>query len=195
MDQQRRLIAPAAGGHLPETGVAADGRDRGIGLDPAAALFQQPGIARQHAVDIDILGVALDGGAGDDLGAQDRHQLDRLRRAQPLQPLGAAAIGLERVQLVFGRHHHLAARRQQAALRDPLGRLEKPGGGGIERAQGGIAVVADEDRRRAAGGVIADLPLGLEHADRAIGGKLGTGANAGDATADDENIRPGHDAS
>src|SRR6056297_3352717 len=121
-------------------------------------------------------------------GAQDGDQIDRVCGLQQVDPGSAVAIGLQRAELVLACQQQLAARRQERAVTDALWCLEYRSGGGIERTQGGVAVIADENRGRAPGGMIPELRLGLDHRDAGMGSQLSGGADAGDPASDDDDV-------
>src|SRR5580700_6972141 len=77
-------------------------------------------------------------------------------------------------------------------LRETLGRrLEKGPARNSQAADDGRAVIFREARRRATGGVIAELRFALEHRHGGELRKLIRGARPGDASADHDDVRLG----
>ena len=185
--QHRRLEHSGPGLDPPDTAGPGDPFGPGIRDDPAAMGPQPAREALQQAVDIDVAGVALQSRGPDQIAAEHRHQGDRLVRSQAFHPGALGEMALEGRKLVLGRHQHLAARRQQRSVDEVRG-VELRSADGVERAQGGVAVVGDEDRRRPAGGVVADRRLALQHDHPGIGCQPGGGGDPGDAAADHQDV-------
>lgn len=93
---------------------------------------------------------------GDAIGVQDRQIRARLVECQALQP-HMGAVGLEHCRVLGPAHDHQAAIRQNPAMRGRVIRVARP----VQRNDGRRAEAHVEQRRRPAGGVVAQARLGL----------------------------------
>ena len=141
--------------------------------------------------DVDVLCVVLVSGGAQPLRAQQRNHGARLVERQLAQIL---ALGQHRRMLIEA---FLAGNVEHPALRiSGIGNSAESGcenSGQLARRQrtdGRIAVVLDEDRRRAAGRMIARPALLLDQHDIEIAGEIGGKPGAGNARPDDRYIGP-----
>ena len=193
VEHHRRFVRGAAGSHLPSIVRARDGRHLGIAHQPPAGPSHAAQVALVDGMHVHVGGIGFVHGTGDLFGPQHRHARQRLVAAQ------AARVGRHRAQYVPVRveqaflagcpDHQGATRRQQRMFGEACRRvLQKVAARLSERAHLRRAVAFHEERRRAAGRVIAGLRFPFEHGHAAVRGKPVGDRSTCDAAADDEKV-------
>ena len=142
---------------------------------------------------VDVGRVGLVGAAEHLLAAQHRHQGQRLVAAQPprLRRHGLQHRASVRPAAPPARagDEQRAARRQERVLGKAVGRLLEEGAAGQrQRAHLRRAVAGHEQRRRAAGAVVAGLRFALQQRHAAVRREPVADRRRGDAAADDDAV-------
>ncbi len=192
VDNDRGGELARAGGGGPETRLAPQARDAGVGSEPAAAAAQAGDVALVQGGDVDIhrAGFVESGDAG--LRPQHRHARADLVAGEPGERAGLRRLGRERIQprpLGLAGDEERAARAKQRRLAKALRRRGQEGPArAAQRPDDGVAVGLGEQRRRAAGGVEARLRLLLQHDHAVLACQLVRRRRAGHPGADHKDV-------